>query len=57
MKTDPSARSCRLRCLPTRKMGALNFYAGQPRVGQAKGMLMERFKIDAVQAFTLLKPN
>jgi hypothetical protein len=57
MKTDPSARSCRLRCLPTRKMGALNFYAEQPRVGQAKGMLMEQFKVDAVQAFKLLKPN
>lgn len=77
-----------------RTMGALNFYAEQPRVfddeaaelglifathtalawklvrreeqfrsalgsrdiiGQAKGMLMERFKIDAVQAFELLK--
>jgi GAF domain-containing protein len=77
-----------------KKMGALNFYAEQPRVfdddaaevgliiatytalawklvrreeqfrsalgsrdiiGQAKGMLMERFKVDAVQAFELLK--
>ncbi|UQX12102.1 GAF and ANTAR domain-containing protein [Candidatus Mycobacterium methanotrophicum] len=77
-----------------RTMGALNFYAQQPRafdeeaaemglvlathtavawnmarrdeqfrsalasrdiIGQAKGMIMERFKIDAVQAFELLK--
>jgi transcriptional regulator with GAF, ATPase, and Fis domain len=77
-----------------REMGALNFYAEQPRafdneaaemglilathtavawtmvrrdeqfrsalasrdiIGQAKGMIMERFKIDAVQAFELLK--
>jgi AmiR/NasT family two-component response regulator len=29
--------------------------ASRDIIGQAKGMIMERFKIDAVQAFELLK--